>query len=156
MLKKLSQELTVTPIDVRSESDSPKSEIILHGKATGKIVPGVVLEAAIGWREFYLLMLSDDIPYEDALNIHLLDQDLNLLDSVTLGGIYTTGSFSSLTLNEPSRVGFRFIGDTDWVIELLPEPVFRMPFISDPRGVGRRFGFSRHFKVHGTPQPELA
>jgi len=45
----------------------------------------------------------------------------------------------------------RFIGDTDWGIELLPAPVFSTPFISNPKGVSRAFGFSKHFRVTGNP-----
>jgi hypothetical protein len=156
MLKQLSQELTVKKIIAESENKMPVCEIMLQGQATGKTVSGAVLEAAVSWQEFYLLFLSDDIPQEDMLNIHLLDKNLSPLDSAVVGNIYSTGSFSSLQLLQPNRVGFRFIGDTDWLIELLPKQVLRFPFITDPAGVRRRFGFSRYFKVHGNPQRQQA
>ena len=155
MLRQLTQELTIRPVADSSESEIPRSEIILDGRETGKFIRGVVLEAAVRWQDFYLLLLTDDILNEDMLEIHLLDRNLNLLDSATLGAIYSTGVFSSLVLNEPDRVGFRFIGDANWVIELLPKPEFRIPYLSDPTGVWRRFGISRHFKVHGAPRPEV-
>jgi hypothetical protein len=153
MLKQLSQELTVKLVNAESDTENPQSEIILDGQSTGKIVTGSVLEAAVSWQDFYLLLLTSDIPNEEMLDIHLLDKKLNRLDSATLGTIYSTGTFSSLELNAPNGIGFRFIGDTDWVIELLAKPVFRVPFISEPTGVWRRFGFTRHFKVHGNPRP---
>ena len=156
MLKQLSQELTANTITAKFGNEIPTCEIVLNGKATGKLVSGAVLEAAVSWQEFYLLFLSDDIPQEDMLNIHFLDKNFNLLDSAILGNIYSTGSFSSLQLLQPDRVGFRFIGDTDWLIELLPKPALRLPFVTDPAGVRRRFGFARHFKVHGNPQPRQA
>lgn len=156
MLKQLSQQLTAKAVSAESENEMPVCEIILNGQTTGKTVSGAVLEAVVSWQEFYLLFLSDDIPQEDMLNIHFLDKNLNPLDSAILGSIYSTGSFSSLQLLQPNRVGFRFIGDTDWLIELLPKPVLRLPFITDPPGVRRRFGFSRYFKVHGSPRPQQA
>jgi len=100
-----------------------------------------------------LIFLTDDVPYEDALNIHLLDKELNCLDSATIGSIYSTGTFKSLDITGPTQVSFRFIGDTDWGIELLPEPVFSIPFVSDPKGVSGAFGFSKHFRVTGNPVP---
>ena len=130
MLRLLSSELTTKAISL--ENEIPKSEVILNGQATRKFIVGVVLEAAIGWQDYYLLMLTDDILHEDMLSIHLLDKNLNILDSVTLGAIYSTGSFSSLELNEPDRVNFRFIDNADWEIELLEKPVFAMPLLFEP------------------------
>ena len=79
---------------------------------------------------------------------------LHLLDSATLGGIYSTGSFSLLASTEPDTLRFRFIGDTDWSVQVLPEAGFRVPLWSEPAGVSRPLGFSRHFIVRGQPQPE--
>lgn len=45
----------------------PQSEIIIDGKPTGKIVGGAVLEAALEWNEFVLLLFTDDIPHEETL-----------------------------------------------------------------------------------------
>ena len=86
--------------------------------------------------------------------IDLLDADLRLLDSATLGGIYATGSFSPLESAELDTFRFRFIGDTDWSVQVLPEPGFRIPLWSEPTGVSRPVGFTRHFIVRGQPQPE--
>jgi hypothetical protein len=90
---------------------------------------------------------------EEVMSIHLLSGDGRLLDSATLGGPYTTGAFSDLSLHPPNRVGFRFIGDADWSIEILPDLAFRLPLHADAPGVRRPLGFSRHFVVHGSPTP---
>lgn len=101
-----------------------------------------------------LIFLTDDIPYEETLSIYLLDGELNYLDSATLGGMYSTGFFSLQVMSAPNVVQFRFIGDIEWSVELLREPEFRLPFISEPIGVSRKFGFSRHFKIQGKSIPE--
>jgi hypothetical protein len=37
---------------------------------------------------------------------------------------------------------------------LLAEPEFALPFVSDPRGVSRKFKLFRQFRIEGKPQPE--
>lgn len=46
---------------------------------------------------------------------------------------------------------FRFFGGTDWAVQLLAQPVWRLPFVSDARGVSRPIGLLRHFVVRGDP-----
>jgi hypothetical protein len=150
----LAPEVTTRPVAGAGEDAIPESEVLLAGAPTGRVVPGAVLEAAVRWDGRLLLFLTDDIPHEESLGIHLLDAGLRLLDTARLGGPYSTGSFSSLELTEPGTVRFRFIGDTTWSVELLPRPGFRVPFLSEPPGVSRGFGFSRHFIVRGRPRPE--
>ena len=147
-------ELSVTQVRGLPEGAVPVCEIIRSGQATGQQVPGAVLEAAAQWQSFTLLFTTDDTPFEELLHIHLLDAELRLLDSATLGGIYSTGSFSLLSSAEPDTLRFRFIGDADWSVQVLPEAGFRVPLWSEPAGVSRPLGFSRHFIVRGQPQPE--
>ncbi|MFN7153299.1 MAG: hypothetical protein ACK4OE_06365 [Acidovorax sp.] len=149
-------ELSVTRVAGLAEDAQPQCEIVLNGQATGRQVPGAVLEAAAQWQTFTLLFTTDDTPFEELLHIHLLDAQLNLLDSATVGGIYSTGSFSLLESDQPDTLRFRFIGGTDWSVQVLPEPGFRVPLLSEPTGVSRPLGFSRHFIVRGQPQPERA
>lgn len=146
-------ELSVTPVAGGADDAPPLCEIVRNGQATGRHVEGAVLELAARWQSFYLLFTTDDTPFEDLLHIHLLDADMSLLDSATLGGIYSTGSFSLLDSSEPNALRFRFIGDTDWSVQVLPAPGFRAPLLSEPAGVSRRWGFTRHFIVRGQPQP---
>lgn len=149
-----SAELSVTRVAGLADDAPPLCEIIRNGQATGHKVEGAVLESAARWRSFYLLFTTDDTPFEELLHIHLLDAELRLLDSATLGGIYSTGAFSLLESADPDTLRFRFIGDTDWSVQVLAEPGFRAPLLSEPAGVSRPWGFSRHFIVRGQPQPE--
>jgi len=151
---RIAQEITIVPCKDNMPDEPPRSFIVVQGENTFKQVPGAVLEAAVQWAEFYLLFTTDDVPFEEMLGIYLLDESFNLLDSARLGAPYSTGSFSSLRLREPNEVDFLFIGDTTWTVELLSRPVARIPFIGEPRGGWRSFGFRRHFAVHGDPKPE--
>jgi hypothetical protein len=152
---RIADELTTKLQNEGGDEKEPKSEVVIGGVPTGKLVPGAVLEAAIQWTSCYLLFMTDDVPHEEMLRIVLLDNQMTLVDSVLIGGPYTTGSFSSLELSEPNKVCFRFIGETPWEVELLPKPGFRIPFFSEPTGVWRAPGFSRHFVVRGNPLPQL-
>ena len=79
--------------------------------------------------------------------ILLLDAQLEVIDAASLGAPYCSGAFTGLRLLPPATVGFRFIGACDWTITLLPGRQFRLPWVSEPYGVWRRCGFSRHFVV---------
>lgn len=150
------KELTAKLVHGANEGKVPASELLIHGTSTGKLVSGGVLEAAIQWENRYLLFMTDDVPFEEMLSIHLLDAKMNVLDSALIGSPYSSGVFTSLLLSEPNTVQFRFIGDTLWRIELLSHPRFRIPFLSEPSGVKRPIGFFRHFIVHGNPCPQTA
>ncbi len=105
------------------------------------------------WKDCCLLFISDNIAFEDSLRIYLFDSRWELLDSASLGGMYTTGAFSDLELVAPHTMRFQFIGGITWEIELLDRSVASLPF-SDPKGVSRPFGFVRRFKLKGRPLPE--
>ena len=130
---------------------APTSELVQHGAPTGVLLAGVVLEAAVAWNESYVLFLTDDVPYEESLHIHLLSADFQLIDTASLSAMYATGSFSALTLMPPDRLSFRFFGDMDWRVELLSRPKLRIPFLSEPAGVKRSIGFSRRFIIRASP-----
>ena len=140
--------------DTQDEDATQKSKIIINGQNTNIAIEGIVLEACVKWHNFYLAFLTDDIPQEDMLHIHLLDQKLNTLDSATIGGIYTTGNFTDLELLAPNRVNFNFIGGTRWTVDFLSQPERCLPMLSSPKGVYKKSMFSRHFKISGDPLPE--
>jgi len=136
-----------------SERALAQSEILVGGRPTGRIVTGEVLEAAVQWKDCCLLFLRDDIAFEDSLRIYLLDSRWELLDSASLGGMYTTGAFTELELVAPNTMRFQFIGGITWELELLDRAVASLPF-SDPKGVIRPFGFVKRFRLKGRPLPE--
>lgn len=134
-----------------SATTLPSCELAIDGQPAGLRVTGCVLEAALQHAGGYLLFLTDDILYEDSLNIHLIDGHGELKDSARLGGMYASGYFEQLQIHPPDRVSFRFIGDTRWTVRLLAAPACRWPFFSEPVGVHRAFGCRRHFML--TRQP---
>ncbi len=134
---------------------SDKSCIFLSGTQTHKNIEGAYLELCVKIDERFIVFMTDDIPSEDMLHIHLLDKNLNVIDSATIGGMYSTGSFENYNLQEPNKITFNFIGGNEWVVELLKNKEFRLPFIFSPKGVYRKSLFNQHFKLHGNPSAEV-
>nr|WP_315259082.1 hypothetical protein [uncultured Duganella sp.] len=132
------------------------SELLLDGKPTGLMVTGAVLEAAVQWRNYRVAFFTNDIPFEEVLSIYMLDANMALIDTATLGAMYSTGTFSELLVHSPNTLTFRFFGGIVWRLVLLNEREFALPFFSDPSGVHRNFKFFRHFRIEGKPLPEGA
>lgn len=135
-------------------STSNDSYILLDGKPTQKDIEGAYLELCLRVGEKYLVFMTDDIPGEDMLHIHLLGSDLNIIDSATIGGMYSTGSFKNHNVKGPSEITFNFIGGNEWRVDILEDKVFSLPFMSSPKGVARKHLFHQYFKVYGDPRPE--
>lgn len=132
----------------------PHSEIIINQQPTGTFLAGAVLEIAFQCDAFVLAFLTDNILHEETLRIYLLDAHLQTLDSASMGAMYATGAFSLTSLLPPNRLRFHFFGGTEWTLELLKQPRFAVPLISDPRGVHRPWRFFRRLLISGQPRPE--
>ena len=133
------------------EDDEPRGEVLIEGRATGTIVAGTVMEAAVRCATGWLVFATDGTPYEEFLNIHFLDAAARALDAARIGGPNTTGLFSALRLDPPSTVHFRFIDEADWSVEILPAPKRALPWWPDARGVWRSRAVTRYFEVRRTP-----
>lgn len=147
----LPSECAIRPCQPYSDKAMATSTIIMDGKVTDLEVTGAVLEAAVTWRDQRLLFLTDDILHEDMLRIYLLDAQHRLLDTAVLGAAYSTGAFSDLRLLPPNSLSFSFIGDITWLLLLLSQREFAVPWLSDPRGVSRPWKFHRSFRLEGKP-----
>ena len=136
-----------------SETEPLRSEILLAGRATGHLVAGATLEAALEADGRYLLFMTDGVLHEDMLSIHLVDRDGRPLDSARLGQAYATGDFTGLDFGTPGVVRFRFVGEVAWRVELFREPHLAVPFLPDAAGVSRPGAVRRWFRVHAEPVP---
>jgi hypothetical protein len=143
---RLASEIELRPYAAEPGQEQ-QSEILIGGRLTASVVSGHVLEAAVEYPAGWLLFITDDIPYEETLAIHLLDMHGRLRDSACIGSPYATGIFTSLRLDPPRTVRFRFIGDIDWFVRILEKPRRCLPWWPDVRGVWRGRRFWRHFEI---------
>lgn len=63
---------------------APKSEIWINGQATGQRIPVGTVEAAVGWKDYYLIITSDSYRSEDFLDILLLNKQFILQNSACI------------------------------------------------------------------------
>ena len=146
--------LSTKVIDNGDDYALPKSAIYLNNNASESIIEGAVLESCVRINDFYLLFITDDIPNEDTLHIYLLNNNAVVIDSVSIGSMYATGSFELLDTIEPNTVVFSFIGSTKWKIHVFGNKVSHVPFLSDPKGVSRKLCFNTYLKIDGAPIPD--
>lgn len=148
------QRLSLQPLPEQADTP-PGVHLQLDGRPAPQPLPGALLEAAFECEGLgdarLLLFLTDDVPFEDFLHLHLLDAQLALLDSASLGAPYSTGTFALQGEPGARDVRFRFIGEAEWTVTLLDHAETRLPFLGEPAGVHRRFGFSRRFRLSARP-----
>lgn len=146
--------IALVKVHEATDVSQDQSDIVLHGKSTGIIVPGQVLEAAVQVNEQrYILFLTDDIIFEESLTIALIDVHDGLKEIVRLGNEYSTGTFADLQVTDDS-VDFRFIGDYIWTLKVSDSPRLRLPFVSDPKEVKRESGLKKYITIFAAPASE--
>lgn len=143
----LEQEISMQLASEATESESPQSYITIEGKISSSTIDGELCEACIKYDSNYLVITTNNCPYEESLNISYLSSDLNLVDKAILVWPYNTGSFSLEKLIEPNRVEFKFFNDSIWAIDVYKNKRAMIPFFSEPRGVWRSFKLSHYFRV---------
>lgn len=156
MNMRIAPEISIKHFAGRPEGEIPKSEVFHNDHPTGKIVTGAWLEAAIKCGTQYLLLTTNDCAFSETLSIQLLDANFEQLDFAYLWTWLSDGCFSSLHIEEPDKVCFEFSGEYEWTVKILPRQSLRIPLVSEPLGVTRPFGFSRHFVIRRAPKVEKA
>ena len=135
------------PVQSKSGDGQPWCELLMQGVPTGRTLKGAYLESAVEADGCYLLMLTDDVPFEEFLTLVLLSPQMAVLDKASIGTCYGSGRFDAVVVLPGNCVQFRFLGERPWQVHVLPGPALRLPWRREPRGVWRRFGFWRHFVV---------
>ena len=110
MLRPLN-ELSLRPIAPTGEDDEPTS-ILLRAGAPLATVPGLVLEGQFGDDEGRtLIVTTEDVPFEEAAHVVLLDRSHATLDHYTIGAPYAAGIVSGMAC-DGAAVRFAFLGET--------------------------------------------
>jgi len=131
-----SHSFSLTPARA-GENETPRSNLLFDAALTGVTVPGVVLEAQYRCGELHLLLTTENIPYEEALHVLLLDARFNLLDQVELSHPYASGALTDLQQHGDGRLQFSLFGGDRWELAVLPTPR-RLTMDEAPTGVRGR------------------
>jgi hypothetical protein len=103
----------------------------------------------------YLLFFSDNCPFEEELQVVLLDGQFRLLDGLALGQPYTPGVLSGVQPEGEHRIAFTFFADTPMVLRVHPQGVAhvlrRLPPFARP--LTGRFFSKHHLSVESVHPP---
>ena len=94
----------------------------------------------VGW----LLITDFDCPFDEAVRVHLLDDNFALLDTLRLGQPYTPGELGNIRRTGPTSVAFSF-PDAQHVREVSVEP----------RQTGWLRRTTRWLRITDAPSPRL-
>ena len=104
------------------EEEFPRSELVWKGTLPGLIVDGVWLEKQYKVTPGYLLLLTDDCPFEERLSIYLLSEDMRVLDSMELSLIYHMGILRDIKIESSNELTFTFFGEDCWRLGVRRSP----------------------------------
>ncbi|RZG48711.1 MULTISPECIES: hypothetical protein [Acinetobacter] len=106
-------------------------EVYLDGVATQIYVRGEVLEQALYVADNrYLLFTTDNVIFEESLNIYLIEIGRGVLDKLWVGVPYETDSYSGCEILDEYSLRFSFIYKRDWQLLIYQKPAFRVSFYS--------------------------
>lgn len=141
MQQRIRQDASLALAREGNDQELATSFATIAGRTSKEALEGTVLEACVQYGNQYLLFLTDDIPFEDSLHIHLLDEDLKRVDTATLGAPYTTGHFRNLRYEDSGEITFEFFGNCVWEVSVSTQKRLRLPFVSGPKGVSWQNGW---------------
>lgn len=107
--------------------EGPAGLLLQEGRETGLYVQAASLEAQFHVPPgLFLLFFTDNSPYEEQLQILLLDSHFQLLDGLTLGQSYTPGLLSQLEPQGEQQLRFCFFADIHLLLSVHPEGMFQI------------------------------
>lgn len=110
---RITENLKETPTLLLEHSES-KNKVELLGK---------VLEAQYRTGDDYLLLITEGSPFEEALYIYLLSNELQVKDALELSAMYTEGLIRNLTINDSDSLRFSFFERNEkWILTILDRP----------------------------------
>ena len=111
-------------VGTSKDSDQVPRMTIRHA-STGKEfeTTGAVLEAGFSAGDKWLLFITEDIAYEEALHVLLLDAGLNMLDALELSAPYAAGMLRNVSIVSNNRIRFSFFSkDETWCLHVKEKP----------------------------------
>jgi len=116
------------------ERDGERWSAVLDGAgAASGLIPGAILEAQFQAADgAFLVFTTQDVPFEEQLDLVLLDRELRVLDRATLAAAYATGALRDLRLDAGDSASFSFFGQDRWRVACSLTPRWRLPRLGPP------------------------
>jgi hypothetical protein len=110
----------VTPV---AADAPPHSRLLVDGQPVETTLLGACLDAQFVLDGRYLLIMTDDIPYEETMRVYLLNSAFDVVDRLELGAPYTPGILARLSVVAPDRLEFSFSGSDRWQLRIRETPL---------------------------------
>lgn len=111
-------------IDIFSVTRHAENRSRLRGLESELLLDGLILEAQYECSAGYLLMLTEDCPFEEALHVYLLDRSLRPIDKLVLGKAYQPGILRDVKISGKESLEFSFFGGDKWQLRVLEKPCY--------------------------------
>lgn len=109
--------------DGETPDQAPRAAVLRRGQPMGLTIDGATLEAQFTVNtDRYLLLVSDDCPYEETLHVYLLNADGKLMESARLAYAYTAGILRDLQVAENHVLEFTFTGSLRYRLQVHDRP----------------------------------
>jgi hypothetical protein len=105
--------------------DAVRSRLIADGRTVAEVA-GRVDELQLGHRDEYLLITSDGDPFENELHLYLLGPSGDVVDGVSLGLVYHSGTLSDVEI-VGDTLEFSFFGAERWRVTIMDSPRMWLP-----------------------------
>jgi hypothetical protein len=96
------------------------SRVLVRGVAGAAAVPGYVLLHQFDIPDGYLLVTDCDCPFEEATSFTLLNHDMDVLATRSIGGMYCSFLLESLAWMDARTLTASFYGRDPWRIQIRP------------------------------------
>lgn len=118
----------VEPIDPDQET---WCEVLFKQKKTDIFIRGKVMEEALYIAENrYLIFSTDEVIFEESLNIYLIEIGRGVLDKRWIGQPYTTDCFSGVNIIDHQTLSFSFLYLRDWKLSVYPKARLKLSISS--------------------------
>jgi hypothetical protein len=104
-----------------------QSRLCYRGHPTPLLLAGSVLERQFQCGPWYLLLTSDNSPFEEVLHVYLIGRGPAVLDQLDLGQMYTPAVLSEVAVEGPDVLTFSFFGGDRWRLRVWPRPRHTWP-----------------------------
>ena len=106
-----------------SEYKQTLCEMVIDHKPSNILIRGKILERAVSVDENrYVIFTTDEVIFEESLNIYLIELGKGVVDQLFIGQAYQTDIFSGLKIADASSLSFSFLGS--WTLEVYAKAKF--------------------------------
>jgi hypothetical protein len=124
-----------------------RSQVLLSGSEIPVHVVGEDLGAVVELTGKLVLFVLYGDPYEESLQIYVVDDSYRILDRAVLGAMGASGSLRDIRLEPPAMISFSFFGDRRWQLYVFNRPHLSVPIPSLGIGIWRPTQLRRWFKL---------